>query len=62
MVIDTLEVDNGINEYLIKPSQEIPASELLALVAQNNELVGFHEVLPSMDEIFKHVVREGTHE
>ncbi len=62
MVVRQTETENGVSEYLIQPEGDVSVSELLSGLAASNELIGFHEVLPTIDEIFKHVVKEGSHE
>ena len=60
--LETVSENGTEQEVLLKPHNPIEANELLRKLSDELELISFHEELPSVDQIFKAVVKGGSHE
>lgn len=59
-LVKPAEMVNHVNEALIRMSPEVSSNQLLGKILDEVEIVGFNEILPSMNEVFIKVVEQSN--
>lgn len=59
-IVRPIQMVNHVQEAMIRMEQDVSANQLLGKILDKVEIVGFNEILPSMNEVFIKVVEKSN--
>ena len=59
-IVTPIATVNHIQEALIRMTQGVTSNQLLGRILDEVEIIGFNEILPSMNEVFIKVVEQSN--